>query len=363
MSARLVVCCDGTWNSPDQPSGSDGAPTNVTKLALGVASRDGDGATQRVHYQKGVGTRRFERLGGGAFGTGLSRNIKECYRFLVENYSPDDALYLFGFSRGAYTARSLAGLVRNCGILRREHADRLEDAYRLYRRRSDEHHPTGTEARIFRRMYAHEDEDIEIRFLGVWDTVGSLGIPVQIPLLTRLWSFHDTKLSSCVRSACHALAIDEKRRPFEPTLWQQQAHATDQALEQVWFAGVHSDVGGGYRDSALSEIALLWMVERAREAGLAFRPDQFTSPPGEVDPDARRLGQQVAPDALGAIHESRKGAYRLLPARVRSLADVDGGSAASSAVRRMRERDDYDPPRLREFLGSGGAVTQVRDTP
>ena len=363
MSRRLVVCCDGTWNSPDQPSGSDGAPTNVTKLALGVAGRDGEGTEQRVHYQKGVGTRRFERLRGGALGVGLSRNIKECYRFLVESYGPGDELYFFGFSRGAYTARSLAGLVRNSGILRPEHAARLDDAYGLYRKRSDEYHPTGTEAQIFRRMYAHEEEDLEIRFLGVWDTVGALGIPLRIPFLTRLWSFHDTKLSSRVRSACHALAIDERRGLFEPTLWQQQAHATGQTLAQVWFAGVHSDVGGGYRDSALSEIALLWMVERAREAGLAFRADQFTSAPGDVDQDARRLGRQVAPDALGAMHESRKGAYRLMPARPRSLAGVDGGSAASSAARRRREREDYDPPHLAEFLKGGGATTPVRDTP
>jgi uncharacterized protein (DUF2235 family) len=361
MTKRLVVCCDGTWNRPDQLDNGVAAPTNVSKVALGVAREDGGGTAQLLHYQPGVGTRRLERIRGGAFGLGLSRNVRECYRFLVECYEPGDELYFFGFSRGAFTARSTVGLVRNAGILRAQHVDRIKDAYRLYRARSDRTHPRGTEARIFRRMYSHPDTDI--RFVGVWDTVGSLGIPidgVRLPFVTKLWSFHDTTLSSHVRFAHQALAIDERRGPFRPTLWEQQEEAADQTLQQVWFAGVHCDVGGGYSDPALAEIPLLWMVERARDCGLVFEPDHFVSPRGPVDDELRHLGEQVAPNALGTIHNSLKGFYLVLP-RYRRRLSADGSAAASSAIRRRTEHPDYDPPALDEYVSAGGAITGVSD--
>ena len=356
---RLVVCCDGTWNKPDQPSGS---PTNVLKLALAVARENGQGARQLVFYQRGVGTRRLERLRGGALGVGLSRNVRDCYRFLVANYEPGDELYLVGFSRGAFTARSTAGFVRNSGILRREHVDRVDEAYRLYRSRDDRAHPTGVEAKIFRRMYSHPEVEEEVRFIGVWDTVGSLGIPLAPPFVNKRWGFHDTTLSSHVRFAHQALAIDERRKPFRPTVWKQQEHASDQTLEQVWFAGVHSDVGGGYPEPELAEIALLWMAERARAAGLAFERDHFLVGSGAADAERRRLGKDVAPDALGKMHESFKGVYRLAGAHRRPLKGVDGSAAASSAVRRRDERSDYTPKNLAEYLESGGRVVDVQDS-
>ena len=119
------MCCDGTWNYPDELAKGVAAPTNVAKVALGIARHDAAELPQRVYYQSGVGTRRFQRVRGGAFGYGLSRNVRACYRFLVEIYEPGDELYFFGFSRGAYTARSTVGLIHNCGILRPEHRDRL----------------------------------------------------------------------------------------------------------------------------------------------------------------------------------------------------------------------------------------------
>ena len=128
MSKRLVLCCDGTWNSPDQKS-----PTNVTKLALAIAPVDAMGGEQRIFYHCGLGTNRWERIRGGAFGFGLSRNVRDAYRFIVQTFEPGDELFFLGFSRGAYTARSTAGFVRNCGILRREHEDRVDEAYTLYR--------------------------------------------------------------------------------------------------------------------------------------------------------------------------------------------------------------------------------------
>jgi len=362
VTKRLVVCCDGTWNRPDHLDNGIAAPTNVSKVALGVARQDAAGGSQPLYYQPGVGTRRFERIRGGAFGLGLSRNVRDCYSFLVDNYQPGDELYFFGFSRGAFTARSTVGLVRNAGILRPEHADRVKYAYRLYRSRKDRTHPRGVEARIFRRMYSHEE--IGIRFVGVWDTVGSLGIPidgVRLPFADKLWGFHDTELSTRVRFAYQALAIDEQRGPFRPTLWKKQQDATDQTLEQVWFSGVHCDIGGGYRDPALAEIALLWMVARARECGLAFDPDHFLSPPGAVDEERRALGEVTAPDALGTMHESPKGFYLLLPRHRRRLKDPDDCAVASSAVRRRDQVTGYAPAGLAEYVAAGGRIATVQD--
>src|SRR5687768_3222241 len=209
MAKRLVVCCDGTWNFADQPS-----KTNVAKVALSVRPTSAAGKEQRVYYHSGVGTHRWERLRGGAFGVGLSRNIVDAYRFLVETYEPDDELFLFGFSRGAFTARSLAGLVHNSGVLRRDHADRIPEAWALYRDRIEQ--PNGAAATLFRRSYAHETE---IRFVGVWDTVGALGVPApdttwlqpSANRFNRRWAFHDTELGDRVEAAFHALAVDEQR--------------------------------------------------------------------------------------------------------------------------------------------------------
>ncbi len=343
---RLVVCCDGTWNRPDQVNRGVSAPTNVAKFALALAERDADGHEQRLHYEAGVGTRRHERLLGGAFGIGLSRNVRECYRFLVENYEPGDVLYFLGFSRGAFTARSVVGLVRNCGILRREHGQRIDAAYALYRSPRRDTEPGGLAATLFRRTYSHPDTEIE--FVGVWDTVGALGIPVGVlnpPVLTRLWTFHDTRLSRSVKHAYHAVSIDERRAPFKPTLWVQQPGSDDQTLEQVWFAGVHCDVGGGYADPSLSDIAFAWMVERARACRLVFTAGAVTTKPAPLAP----------------IGDSRTGIYTLQPPYDRRLAGddgaaVDGGALAAGAKHRYDADTSYRPPGLEQWLESGKPI-------
>ena len=362
---RLVVCCDGTWNRPDHLDQGVAAPTNVAKFALALADQDDAGNPQVVHYQAGVGTRRRERLLGGGFGVGLSRNVQECYRFLVDNYEPGDKLYLLGFSRGAFTARSTVGLVRNCGILRPEHRMRITEAYGLYRSPDKDSEPSSIAAELFRRSYSYGETYVD--FVGVWDTVGALGIPIdgfRPPLLSRQWTFHDTKLSRYVLNAYHAIAIDERRRPFRPTLWVDQGDAEDQTLEQVWFAGVHCDVGGGYRDPGLSEIPLLWMTEKARGCGLAFKPDHLVVKTTGSDPRRRRAGIEVAPDPGATLRDSRTRFYRLLPAYDRRLAgddgaEVDGGSVASSARTRYEEDAGYRPPGLTEWLTAGRGVTPV----
>jgi uncharacterized protein (DUF2235 family) len=361
MPKRLVVCCDGTWNTADQEYDGRPCPTNVTRFALGVADRGEDGTDQRVYYQRGVGTRPGERLRGGAFGVGLSRNVQEAYRFLVEHYEPGDELFLLGFSRGAYIARSTVGLVRNCGVLRREHLGRLKEAYALYRSRATR--PRDLEAQLFRRSFSHEPR---IRFLGVWDTVGSLGIPSLGLGLSRLvnhrWEFHDTRLSSTVDAACQALAIDEGRRPFAPALWDQDPASPRPGVEQVWFSGDHSDVGGGHTTSELADITLLWMVDRARSCGLAFRDDAYRRPADGGPRTYDGTTFPVDPDPLGPLHDSRTSFFRLLRpwARPIGAGDAASESVASSAVTRSADgRAGYAPRGLLAYLDAGPRITDV----
>lgn len=160
--------------------------------------------------EKGVGTGRFDRLLGGAFGWRIKDKILNVYRFLMTSYEPEDELFFFGFSRGAYIARSTFGLIRNSGLLRPEFAHKLEDAYDLYRRRDNASHPDAVESELFRRSYSTE---LRAKFIGVWDTVGALGLPVGglLQFINKRWSFHDVTLSSWVDNAYQALAIDEHR--------------------------------------------------------------------------------------------------------------------------------------------------------
>ena len=350
---RLVVCCDGTWNFADQRS-----PTNVTKVALAVGPTDAQGMEQRVFYHHGVGTHRWDRIRGGAFGMGLSRGVRDAYRFLVQNYDPGDELFFFGFSRGAFTARSTVGLVRNAGILRRENIGLIDKAYALYRSRKDTHRPRGRESILFRRAYSNEPR---IRFVGVWDTVGAYGIPVGpsrfIHLVNKRWEFHDTDLSRIVHAAYQALAIDEKRAPFRASLWTVQADPSEpQEVEQVWFSGVHSDVGGGYDDHGLSDIALLWMVDRAARNGLAFREGAFVHEPRpekEPDPEnAVRIDTRVMPDPHGQLHNSRSGFYRLMKPCERSpkISETTRENVSPTVVQRHLGDSTYAPANLIDYI-------------
>jgi uncharacterized protein (DUF2235 family) len=298
---RLVLCCDGTWNRADQQSNDVPCPTNVIRIAYRVANRDGTGVPQITYYHQGVGTGNVvDRYSGGAFGEGLEQNIFDAYRFLIANYEVGDQIFLFGFSRGAFTARSIGGMIRNCGILTRASIRLYRKALELYQ--SGDHPPDDEVSKDFRQAHSITGVDsIPIHFIGVWDTVGALGIPLRgLRGLTRgKHQFHDIELSGTVRFAYHALAIDEHRAPFEPTPWFFKPKE-GQTIEQVWFCGVHSDVGGGYAEAALSDLALDWMLGKAREAGLAL--DQ-----------AALDGNPLKGDPRGTLHDSKGGLYRITP--------------------------------------------------
>jgi uncharacterized protein (DUF2235 family) len=233
---RIVICADGTWNDPE-----DENPTNVLRMARAVKPVASDGIRQVVFYDWGVGSY-YAKVQGGAFGLGIMKNIQDGYRFITQNYNPGDEVFLFGFSRGAYTVRCLAGLLNNCGILKRTHASLIPQAFDIYKKRSAP--PSSPVAKDWRKRNCYGEHRGAIDFIGVWDTVGALGIPTRVlAFMNEKDLFYDRELGSNVRVARHAVSLDERRGDFEPTLWSPK-EAID--IRQVWFAGVHSDVGGGY---------------------------------------------------------------------------------------------------------------------
>ncbi len=267
---RLIVCCDGTWQKLTSEY-----PTNVVKMAQAIKTVDHNGISQVVHYSEGIGTGDLvDRLGGGAFGWGIDNVIQNAYRFLCLNYVAGDEIYLFGFSRGAYIVRSLAGFIYNVGLLNRPYIRNTPGAYALYRNRSEETHPDSEEARTFRQQYSQE---VKITFLGCWDTVGSLGIPDQIPyfpldnLVNRKYQFHDTRINQSIQCARHAVAVDEERKVFYVTPMHKSRSVAQQDLKQIWFPGDHSCVGGGTKaHRQLSDGVLQWMMNEAEQQGLSF---------------------------------------------------------------------------------------------
>jgi uncharacterized protein (DUF2235 family) len=342
---RIVICADGTWNSAKATAGvGDSATTNVWLTYQLVKPHAADGTPQLAYYHPGVGTGGFiDRVIGGAFGVGLGRNILLCYRFLVDHYHPGDYVYLFGFSRGAYTVRSLAGLVRNCGIINPEKLPvgkdvdtAVLDAFALYRKRGDATAPSAQLSVDFRMQHSHPD--FRITCIGVWDTVGSLGIPVGLlgHLTSHLVGFHDVTLSSWVDCAFHAVAVDERRRPFVPTLWLQQPFAREhgQRIEQRWFTGVHSDVGGGYpwAERGLATLALRWMIDRVTTAC-------------RLELDASALDS--APPSADALHESLTLWYRLWKPANRTIDGGLGHHGARDDMRITGERIDESIGRWR----------------
>jgi uncharacterized protein (DUF2235 family) len=330
---RIVICCDGTWQRLYK-----GSLTNVALTARSVAPRDARGRAQIVYYSVGVGA----SLSGlsvwqGMTGADLDDHLLDAYLFLNLNYEPGDEIYLFGFSRGAYTVRSLAGLLRKCGVLRRAHVDKARAALELYRQR--EIGADSFPASRFRAAHAiawprprRRDAaidaptvDLRIRYVGVWDTVGALGIPRVLPIsvgLNDCYRFHDTQLSAAVDGARHAVAIDERRAAFAPTLWTNidafNAPGAPARVAQAWFPGDHGGIGGGDRVRGVSNCALLWVLEGAEQMGLALAREPGSVLSGamaEVDP----IGGPLAAKPGGWLLDLLGERWRAGPTRFEDL--------------------------------------------
>lgn len=268
---RIIICFDGTWNKPADEAlpAEQQVETNVRRFFEAVAETGADGMKQVKWYDEGVGSHWYDKYTGGTIGAGLDWNIIQGYKFLAKNYQEGDEVYVLGFSRGAYTARSLVGMIRNCGLLKRVILNfNVGIAYGIYRTRDDG--PDSVTAKRFRQMFSRE---IKIKFLGVWDTVGALGLPLDLlrNFNLKFYEFHDTQLSRIVENAYHAIAVDEHRKDYDVCLWSPQEQP-QQTLEQRWFSGAHSNIGGGYPDRRLSDITLHWMMEKARALGLGLTP-------------------------------------------------------------------------------------------
>jgi len=387
---RIVFFCDGTWNKADADK-----PTSILRLAQAVTPTAADGIKQVVFYQQGVGTGRgtsrlarwTDKFLGGALGWGLEDNIIEAYRNLVFCYEPGDHIHIFGFSRGAYTARSLAGLIRKAGILPRDKVHLVGAAMDLYRQRGKQNAPDEPAIRAQRaelspdvatspddvmwrltesRLDRHGEAPIlvQIRYLGVFDTVGALGLPAFLGLFAKLvndrYAFHDTDLSHLVLSARHAVALDERRWLYRPALWgnldsdprkpelgpdgglNRGVTGPERPYQQVWFPGVHGVVGGSGGVPGLSAFPADWIAQgaRAKDVDLEFDRKALQDITAPADPavDASAMTQKRGLSNL----------YGLL------LADRDGPKSTANVAEAARLRvirlGSYRPGSLRRVL-------------
>ena len=348
---RIITCSDGTWNRPGEFIQGKPVRTNVQKMFQAVSKYDAiNKVYQLKHYDEGVGSEGnlFTRIFSAATGKGIDENILSAYKFIMWNYEPGDEIYLFGFSRGAYTARSIAGLIRNCGILRKMDLNLIKEAYAIYRNRSDTSKPGSDAALKFKADNSYEV--LNIKFIGVWDTVGALGIPINSFQIRNKhkYAFHDTTLSSIVDNAFHALSIDEKRGNFQPALWTRSQSAgarnTPQTLEQRWFAGTHSNVGGGYLNEGLSDIALKWLVDKSKATGLVFEDDFL---------------QTIKPNSEDALQESYTSFYRWIGKKyIRPIGEAENANedVAESAIERYNKIPGYKPLNLKNYIQKHKAV-------
>ncbi len=339
---RIIICADGTWNMRDQIDSQSGQrrPTNVTKTARGILPRDSKGIDQVVFYHDGVGTGGpLDKFTGGAFGKGIEENIRNLYRAIVYNYEPDDELFFFGFSRGAFTVRTLAGFMNFVGLIEKDDDYYVPEIYNCYEKNKHKGSPEWENA--FHNIQGTRPCP-PIKFIGVWDTVGALGAPgvigkIASALHNNKYAYHDVNLNKNILSAYHALAIDERRKPFLPTLWTRTADWPGE-LEQAWFAGVHSNVGGGYKPDGLANEALHWIIAKAVANGL------------EVDWEYL---DKFEPHYESTLHDSMSLKYRLFGPGIRRLAQHldDGESLHESALKRIQDNEcKYGPENLQQAL-------------
>jgi uncharacterized protein (DUF2235 family) len=344
MGKKIIICCDGTWNKPEKEI-KGGGRTNILNIVRAIKPSDSNGKNQIVYYDQGIGTGGFfDRIIGGATGKGISNNIKEAYRFLANNYDENDDIYFFGFSRGAYTVRSLGGLISTIGILPKSNMDKLAMIYKYYKKHPEKRPKLDFYSEV--ECLKEKATKVRIKFMGVWDTVGSLGAPTPfLGWVTRkLWvGFHDTELRN-TDFAYHALAIDERRGPFAPSIWTKAEDC--QEMKQVWFSGAHSNIGGGYPDTGLSDLTFEWMVKMAEKQELEFNPEY--------------LKNKVNACYKGKVINSFTLAYKFLPMYIRPIGhkhrDVDGPHECihemihQSAVDRHKENMPSFNPNLQHGI-------------
>ena len=280
LKRRLALFLDGTWNDTDDN-------TSVWRLRSLCAPVGKDGMRQIIYYDTGVGTQVGDRVIGGMFGVGIDANVRKAYEWLVENYEDGDDIFLFGFSRGAFTARSVAGMLSICGLAkpgaplgvgqlytRYRHVDRNHGSIRKIKEAEDKGTPPKTIEEAWLLRYSRP---VDITMIGVWDTVAALDLPG-----IGVHEFLDPYLRHDMMNAFQALAIDENRRKFAPTLWTEsnplsmgppQIKRPLSSVEQRWFVGAHANVGGGYPSDGLPQVPLRWLAGKAESLGLALRDE------------------------------------------------------------------------------------------
>lgn len=354
---RIVIFIDGTRNDANAKE-----PTNVVRLAQCIRHYCDEGMPQVVLYSAGVGSgqgntwiaRQMDKVFGGALGWGLTAIIEEAYRRLIMIYEPGDEICVFGYSRGAFAARSLVGLIRTCGIIERDRIRFVPDAINKYRSMDDDAHPnadamhewrlkhapmvtTNHKERAWRQREGHSVDgvvELKIAYLGVWDTVSALGAPEVLPIakwLNKQYRFHDAELSSMVLAARHAISLDEARSTYPSYPWDNSQALNDlnvRAFErshlQYWFAGNHGSVGGGGEHQGLSSIALNWIALGAARAGVGIdwsEMDKYAFHYDVTDPLINKTGPVgLAAFVLNHIKKRRSGPETL---DVMSMAAID----------------------------------------
>jgi uncharacterized protein (DUF2235 family) len=352
-SKKIVICCDGIWNRRTEVDRGVPVMTNVEILHHLIDSNDHHGTRQVKLYDKGLESETINLLVGGSTVESINRTIKNIYSFVCLNYNQGDDIYIFGYSRGAYMARSLVGLIRNCGILKKENLYMADKAYENYRDRNLNAHPDSSSMVSFRDQFCVEQKT-KIKFIGVWETVGKLGIPEKLSVRDLLFTnkkikqiyFHDLKLSSSVLNAYQALALDERRKLFSPCLWELSDTVKSdpehkQVLEQRWFPGNHANVGGGYADSSLSDLSLEWMISKAKTCGLAVSTDRMKG----------LMNYKFNPNPLGEIRDSLEGILNVIAGQLRpvKIQKYSNETIDESVTLRLKEDASYRPLNLKNI--------------
>jgi uncharacterized protein (DUF2235 family) len=362
-----VLCFDGTWNTLTKPEEA----TNVVRVGQAVKAIASDGVPQIVYYNSGVGSGgKIDQLLGGVFGAGIKGNVQRGLTFLSFNYNDGtvdngeepqdpDEIYIFGFSRGAYTARALAGVIGAIGgIPKVSHFGEVEDLWAHYRKSKKGR--AKQQDKIQEMVYPPPPSGKLIRCVAVWDTVGSYGIPTGLGLsgLARWitsWTrnFRDNEIGGHIEYGLHAMAIDERRRPFSPTAWVRSEEADprgDPDVEQVWFPGSHANVGGGYTQAGLSDHALIWMMARVQDkTGLQFQESY--------------IRDNFFPCSACSMYRSDRGwwlvsspwpAIRTIPKRIMSVGEIGGAPGPGEIL------DGRLHWSVRERLGKTSLIDQDR---